>query len=149
MGYQGCLSLVVSCRVPGFSKFKAGMQMVPIGSLYVEEKGPRTSRERRSAGNFLGLSLFLRSQRSLPGPLFMWDLMLFHFPLVILLPWRELDSWYNYMLGQFPVKVTPDCHRLPPADVPVPVPTSTAPGQKPSALSAGPLTTRFSQGTLH
>lgn len=70
-----------------------------------------------SAGKFLGLSIFLRSQRSPPGPLFMWDRMLFHFPLVILLPWRELDSWYNYMLGQFPVKVTPDCHRLPPTDL--------------------------------
>lgn len=81
-----------------------------------------------SAGKFLGLSIFLRSQRSPPGPLFMWDIMLFHFPLVILLPWRELDSWYNYMLGQFPVKVTP-CR------CPIPGPESTALGQKPG----GPL----------
>lgn len=41
--------------------------MVPISSLYVSEKGTRTSRDTPNAGKFLGLSIFLRSQRSPPA----------------------------------------------------------------------------------
>lgn len=81
-------------------------------------------------GNFFIWVFFLSSQRSPPMPLFMWDIMLFHFPLVILHPWRELDSWYNYMLSQFPMRVTLDSPPPVPHWSPTPMPKSTELSQK-------------------
>lgn len=61
--------------------------------LFILKEGAQGQVIRRlSAGKLLSLVFFLRSQLTPPVPLFMWDIMLFHFPLVILHPWRELDS---------------------------------------------------------
>lgn len=68
------------------------MLCVHIISLFLREGAQGQIIRHLSAGKLLSQYSFSEESAFSPVPLFMWDIMLFHFPLVILHPWRELDS---------------------------------------------------------